>query len=697
VCQWGEDFYIHDWDGSNRQLVYCVSYQKPANSISTWDEQDDYGVVFNSQGMYLLTLTGSCPAAFKRNSPAPQVVLEDNIRLDSKPLRYDYVYAMVRMTGRGIRNRTTLGVQMLQQTGTTKLQQVGTKERDHNRTWKEKPIGDGTKTQGRLICGQILPAYQTPTWWYAIAAPGGSYKLTVNDRTENFVTDFGVVGYNVTSMDDVAAAMEETVRLAFYEATCKWDGDNKRFIFTTGQQDGSTISYGAEGTGGTDISGAANMRLEDGAVVQNGYTFTDTNEIGLLTIPRIGAGNADPQEWHYTHYSVWRTEQIGKDAVDPRVDRNTGEVLQPLKFTWVYDQRVAGAFWAYSDKDGLITALVGEFEVSDEGSQFEWEDGTIVTLGDYIDSTHMTTRASGTEYYDQTKKLQAAAIGGGTVTRATQTDDIVTRISGDAFVAGDERRTLFSSTGDEMIITEYIDGDHVRVCNDTDKTVQGFTTAPTCRMFCDTITDEVLRARQGESHIGYLENRFWIEMPTASLGIIIPGFIITAKHNSSLIHYCQLGMSKKYMGGHYLPNRQVNDRVEDTIQGLWKLPTKFIVFCKSSTWGGPTNLSDGNIKKLPQFGYIYAVLYVDIIDDRIGCLDLGSVQRIDYGTLLMRCSDGAVRSFNGEVYSRDYTVQQATSHDIIKKQIYDSWPKSVSVYSTKNNLGYVIWTRKKAS
>jgi len=113
--------------------------------------------------------------------------------------------------------------------------------------------------------------------------------------------------------------------------------------------------------------------------------------------------------------------------------------------------------------------------------------------------------------------------------------------------------------------------------------------------------------------------------------------------------------------------------------------------------GGPTNLSDSNIKKLPQFGYVYAVIYVDIIDDRIGCLDLGSIRRIDYGTLLMRCSDGAVRQFNGEAYGKDLTVQDGTSHDIIKKQIYDCWPKSVSVYSTKNNLGYVIWLRRKAS
>jgi hypothetical protein len=217
-------------------------------------------------------------------------------------------------------------------------------------------------------------------------------------------------------------------------------------------------------------------------------------------------------------------------------------------------------------------------------------------------------------------------------------------------------------------------------------------------MFCDAIPDDVLRARQGEAHVGYLENRFWEEMPRASLGIVIPGFIITAKRNGSLLYYCQTGVTKKYMGGYHLINRQINDRIEDSIQSLKKLPTNFNVFCRNSTWGGPTNLSDTNIKKLPQFGYVYAVLYVDIIDDRIGCLDSGSIKKIDYGTLLMRCSDGSVRTYDGRIYSgRDYTIQPITSHDIIKKQILDCWPKSVSVYSAKNNLGYIVWLRKKSA
>lgn len=695
VFQWGQEVYVSDWNGANQTKVWCVSADQPANTASTFDEQDEYGVIFNAQGMFHVSMFGSYPRMFKRNSPSPQILLESNLRLDSRPYRFDYTYGMSRLAGFGIRNRTSEGATILQQSGTTKLQGVDTDERDHCTTWKEKPIGDGTKTQGRLICGIILPVYQAPTWWNALAAPGGSFKWRVNDREENFVVDFGATGYNVSSMDEVASAIQETVRLAFYDATCTWDGDEKRFVFTSGQMDASTVGYGAEGVGGTDVSGALNMRIEDGAVVQNGYAYTATNEIGLLTIPRISDRRNADQEWHWTHYTVYRTENIGIDGAEPRVNKQNAEVYPPLKFTWTYDLRVAAAFYASADRDGIITAYQGEFEKADEGSQFHWEDETTDTLGQYIDSTHMRIRAVGSEYYDMSRPLQAAAIGGGLVIRATQTGQVVTRISGDSFSSGDLRRTLWSSSGQEMVIIEVLSTNAVRVDSGPDKAVQGFTLRPTRRMFCDTVTDDTLRARQGETHVGFLENRFWEEMPTASIGVIFPGFIVTARRNGSLLYYCQMGMSKKYMGGYYLPNRQVNDRVEDSIQSIRKLPTRFIVFCKNTTWGGPTNLSDTNIKKLPQFGYVFAVIYVDIIDDRVGCLDYGSIAEVDYGILQMRCSDGSVRQFDGQKYSdRDYTVYPETSQDMIKRQILECWPRSLAIYSAKNNLGYILWLKK---
>jgi hypothetical protein len=203
-------------------------------------------------------------------------------------------------------------------------------------------------------------------------------------------------------------------------------------------------------------------------------------------------------------------------------------------------------------------------------------------------------------------------------------------------------------------------------------------------------------ARQGEAHVGLWEHRFWQAMKSGACGVIVPGFLITCKRNTSIIYYSQLPIGRKYMGGYHLVSRQLNDRIEDSIQYLAKLPNRLIAFCKNSTWGGPTNLSDSNIKAMPEYGYSYAVLYVDVLDSRIGLTDYGSLAAVDNGVLILRCTDGSVRQFDGTQYGEDVTMDMDSRQDRIRATLGETYPLSTSVYSDKENLGYILWLRQKA-
>ena len=691
---WESEVYVYDELMTSKTKAICVSRESPTNAVSTWDEQDEYGVIFNSNGIYLLdfTGTGDWPLIFKRNTNVPSVVIEDEARNDYKRIRYDYIYAMARIGGKGIRDRTIAGSKIVQQSGSTALQEIGSdREKDWGTIWREKKIDNGTKTCGRLYGAVVNTDYQTPTWWNAVAAPGVSMRVTINGRTENFVVDMGPAGYNVSSMVEVANAWQETLRLIYYKATCVWR--DRRFVVTSGEEDGSTIGYCEAGIGGTNV--AAIMRLTNAyAELDNAFVYATPLPVNVLTMP-YATNSTTNRARHWTHYVVLRTENIGPDGVNPRIIENTQEELPPINFTWVADARVAGAFYAYKEHSGLVTALSGEFEQADVGTPIKWEDGDVETISEYVDSTHVYTTSGYYGYYEDKKPLQAAAIGGGVVVLGHQTGDRVYRDGGTAFSEDDVGETLFFSDGYEVVIIEYVSEDCVVVSDSVDRDMQGMTHSPVSRVFNDTVSDDKLFARQGEAHVGLWEHRFWKNMKSGACGTIVPGFMISASRNSSILYYCQLPIGRKYMGGYHLVSRQLNDRIEDSIQYITKLPNRVIVFCKNSTWGGPTNLSDSNIKALPEFGYSYAVLYIDVLDARIGLNDYGSLAPVDNAMLIMRCTDGSVRQFDGTQFGEDVTIDPDSRQDRIKATLGETYPLSASVYSDKEGLGYVLWLRQK--
>jgi hypothetical protein len=701
VFQWGEAVYIAEAvrrsDGRlgivNRTLMLCTSVgATPWNCESTWDERDRYGMIFNPGGMFLIDFdTG---LMFKENTAIPQTLLEGNVRSKTKVQRYSYIYAMARLSGQGMRSRVSPGMAILQQSGSTKLQGAVGSERDYADIWTVNPVGTKEHTTGKLTGGTMNHLHCNPGFWSSLAAPGASFKATVNGIESPFEVDCSPAGHDVHTMDDVAAAMQEEMRSVFPFVTAIWDDDH--FVFTAGPVDGSTMGFMAAGLTGTDVSGYMHCRSSY-ATIDNSYKYEQYQQVGVYAIPfrenTVGIATTT-RERHWTHYVALRTTDIGLNGANSRVNPLTGECLNPVSFTWVADVRVAGAFWA-SMTDGIIEAAIGEFELADEGASFEWEDGEIDTLGTYIDSHHMRVQAD--YYYDKDKPLQAAAIGGGRVVRVTQSGHTVTRVSGDNFAGLAVGDTIWTSTLQERVITEIIDDDTLRVNTSDTLSTQGLTCLPISRVINDFTSDETLRNRQGKTIVGFWEYRYHSAMPNAGLGVATPGFVITAKVNEGKLYYCQQRVSEKYMTGYHLDSRQTNDRIRGQIQWLAKTTNKFIAWCKDSTWGGATNTSESNIKKFPELGYSYAVLYADVINDRIGVVDAGSIAPVADGVFQMRCQDGSFRKFNGTTYSVDLTMDPETYQDRIKRDLGDTWPQSASIYSDKNNLGHILWLKQKAT
>lgn len=235
VVQWGQVVYIADIvivsnniEFRNVTLCPCISYEQPSNVVSDWGEMDEYGVIFNSSGIFVVDFDSSPPTVFKKNSNEPVVLLDDVPRIEggegvlSSRYRYDALYAMSRLGGQGIRTRMSEGIKVLQQSAPVAIDETQDPPRDNAIIWTRNRIDTGIRTNGQLTGGTLAAAQLTPAYW--VGLNNATFRLTINGRTEMFICDFSITtGAAVTSLHEVAAEIQKIVRLVFYAATCEYD------------------------------------------------------------------------------------------------------------------------------------------------------------------------------------------------------------------------------------------------------------------------------------------------------------------------------------------------------------------------------------------------------------------------------------------------------------------------------------------
>lgn len=429
--------------------------------------------------------------------------------------------------------------------------------------------------------------------------------------------------------------------------------------------------------------------FNDFSEVNTEYAIDETNYtvVGPLYVPQIP--NTDPveYEWHLSHFPVYRTRDIKNTYQSGQI---AAALNNPQQFIWVKDLRICGAFFARKF-NGHVLARYGQFEPADIGSVIEWENGDRDTIIGYIQEDEVLIYDAA--YYGAETDYMACAIGNGRVFRASQTGTTVTRTHGDVFTEADVGKTLWSSTGYRSIIEEFIDEDNVTVHDGQDKVAQGFTTDPSHRHFCDTTSDDVLKAR-----IGIIECRcrFMEPMPNVNDGIIVPGFMITARRGEKEVYYCAWEAFYEYLASFYYAAYQYSTAIKNPIQRLLKHPTRFSALCQDSrTWIGPVNAA-----QTLQISEINAVIPIiagiDILEGGVGCFDYGSIQDIDKGLYVMLTKEPSgigLRTFNGFSFSGNQLEIPKIGMTTIQKDLESIQNATASLYDAI--AGYLVWGREK--
>lgn len=413
---------------------------------------------------------------------------------------------------------------------------------------------------------------------------------------------------------------------------------------------------------------------------------TNPQLVEELWVPIIK--NTDPQEyqWHLTHFPIYRSFDLeAKDTSDV----NKEKYNDPQRFVWAKDLRICGAFYVMKDGE-FFDALRGEFEIADTHSILELDNGERWEILEWISATRV--RVADDYYYGNNQDgPYAAAIGNGRVFRATVAGDVLTRTHGSTFSAADLRKTLTNSQGYRLYITEILNANQVRIHQNWDMPVQGFTCDPTHRKYFDIITDVVLRARK-DFYSCYA--RYRQELPNCNLGIIVPGFVIAAFRGQKKIYYSGLVPERNYMIGNYIPIQVIED-IQDSIQKFWLFADVIAAWCASSTYGIVQGLSE--FKTLPETAEALAMLPgLKLIDKHIGCLDVGSIKEVESGVVMVLTNEPggeALRQFNGSSYSTtnylvddEYGGRIARALNLTKKM-------SAAIYD--GLMGYIFWRKRK--
>lgn len=444
-------------------------------------------------------------------------------------------------------------------------------------------------------------------------------------------------------------------------------------------------------TGSNQEDQATNAAGLDKIWTQNAISETNSQIIGQLWIPSVVGPETTDYEWLFTHYTIYRTLDVQNSyaRLGELDNAGSGEFNNPERFVFAKDLRVMGAFYAKKG-GGIVTALVGEFEIADVGSILEWDNGDRDEIVAYIDSTHVRHRGAIDRYYEQ-GYTKAACIGNGRVMRATQTGDIITRSHGSVFSIQDVRKTLQWSDGYRSYVVGFISANQVRVHEKFNREVQGLTLDPRYRYYNDTVTDSQLRSRLTTL---LLRSRFWRALPNSNGGVLAPGFMVTYQRNDNVVNYSQMPENYEYLAGYHNPSIQLTKTIKDDVQFMWLFPDRIVAWTTGKTYYSPTN-SPGEFIT-PDVGEVVATIPgFEVLDGDKGLFDRGSIAEIGNGNVQLLTSEPdrvALRQFNGTSYSDDKAFDAGLGQGRMSKDLQEIQHATASLYTPE---GHYIWGRNK--
>ena len=668
------------------------SYEVLSETNTIFNEDDEYVFAINQNGVFKIAINKSNPYYYKINSPVPTTLITPVEKTEEKLIGRRYTYGCSRLAGSYFGSRTgnqddeniPLGV-IEQESGTN---MVNDDHKDYGEVFTEKMIGLGNETYGELTCdvGGVGINESLEDWR---GIEDGTFNIEMNGQGAQTCTcDFS----NIFTLDDVRATIENAIRIYWPTTTVKiikMSTGRSRFVISTGFIDGYTTSFVSTDplAAGTDISNvdANDCGLRGTAAVaelDNNINYTERSVIGTLEPALVRDLEPDTHQYHFTHYSVYGTLDSGPAGTDVISGRGNN----PEQFIWLYDHPVMKAFTARETAGGspvsIIYADEGFFTQHDIGDTLYYENGNNTEIQYLCD-------ADGDRVYTPTSRwavgdggeeaLQSAVMGSETILTCTKDDKTVTLVSGTrTFTAADVRKALFWDDGTVDFITEFIDGNNVGVLESGDKTSRAVAIDPTSRKFADISTDDVLRNRRKNF---MADHRFWVALPESDIGTIVPGFLVVSQTGNGVIYWSQLSIARKYRGGYHNPAYQFDDKFEDDITYLLRLPDKLAIICSRSTWTTPTN--NPIIDRIPSVGIAVALLPPSELIDNIGTMHTSSIRKINTGQYSMITSEPAHRIFDGFRFSDNIAYKQVM--EILKKL------STFSVTAYNGISGLIMW------
>jgi hypothetical protein len=331
------------------------------------------------------------------------------------------------------------------------------------------------------------------------------------------------------------------------------------------------------------------------------------------------------------------------------------------------------------DVDG--TVLDGSISVSDVGSYIRVLNGstienlTIATVDETLNTFTTTTSLYVTS---APATIGAAYFGALTYNSGTKTFTITG--SGSTMTSADVGKRVFLSNGYKVYISS-VPTANTFVTTDSPVilgTVAGCWGPEQGRNFSDVITDDELRGRIS----GYpCYQRFYDKLPSADIVCYSAGFLFTALRNANYVYYSQVPEGFDYMVGYYHPAYQLA-HIKDGIRAIKSLLDKIVVYGYNSTNIIPTNTySSVTYNELGVF--VAVVPNVTTIDEVVGCVAHGSIQKLENGNHILVTNEPAIRIFNGTTYSDNLATKKMMN---ILKTLQQSM---MSMYSSLT--GYLFW------
>lgn len=676
VWQFGNEIYVSDEamtflnraysrTGEYGTLTLTATMATPAVERSQFAVVDDSVYIFNKNGIFCLNLNrygnespdliGAQYASgatnfytyFQLNTVNPVNKITAVPRTTTKKYGYRYFYTLTELTNPGDLsattydkwNRTITGVRVICETPPCDASASGDLN-DYSEIWLTKPVGDATILYAEWIRTSALPS-GFDTIAELVDIIDGQFKITVDSITKNIKVNWA----GVSTWDEAAEKLTDALQSGFVDVYAIYDRPNATFKIIN-PLPGGRITAIAAGDGGTDISS-----MFTGPAGADGKETTpakyENASCANLLLSRQGVGNADPYNDHFTHFSLYRTLDIGVNGIDNVTVQGNNKEL----FIWVGDYpitRQASASCVLEAASGvalngrpynatltpesatLPTAIIGLTVTNPEGTYF----GRVHGL-------------SGNVAYVQMNKVTAGTYVMGWNTPSLSVTQTITDT-----VSDDTLRTRISNFS---------------CLNRLWKALPRYRTA-----------------KENKYDLKYS----FVNTENTACGCIGLGFILSSYVNENLIYYGQIPDGYVHLAGYGNQARQVI-RLEDSIQKMLFLVDSAVVFCRHSIWQIQlNNYSDTTYEDL---GLNTSVLSSQReISRNIGCIDTGSVIQTSASSLIFKASDGSMRviEYNGG----GFVLSDSLSKNIIEERLNKLTGLSASVFDSKN--GYMLFSRE---